>query len=265
MGNPSRKEPCRVRQRRRFVRRRRCAGAKVPTIVRRTILPALAGIFLISAAASAQQAIPTDSDIDRRLRFIEQRLDDSQTHGQVWYWGWMGLDSASALGFGVAAATADENDDRINYAASAMLGAIGVADLLFRPLEAREGAEPLRELPEATRQQRLAKLHAGEDRLRRNAGRADERWSPLLHGANLAVATTAGVVVGVWGKESDGVITGASALVGGIAYLLTEPSAPAQDWEDYKALTGGRADTTGVDVQVAALPGGAMLRLRYRW
>lgn len=231
----------------------------------RIILPALAGVFLTSAAVSAQQAAPTDAQIDTRLRFIEQRLDDSRTHGQVWYWGWMGLNSAAALGFGVAAATADEKDDRINDATSAVLGAIGVADLLFRPLEARQGAEPLRALPEATREQRLAKLRTAEDRLRRNAERAGERWSPLLHGANLALAAAAGTVVGVWGNETDGIVTGATALAGGIAYLLTEPSAPAQDWEDYKALAGGRADTTGVDVQVATLPGGAMLRLRYRW
>ena len=40
----------------------------------------------------------SDADIDRRLRFLEERLQGSQTHGQIWYWSWMTITGGRALG-----------------------------------------------------------------------------------------------------------------------------------------------------------------------
>jgi hypothetical protein len=74
------------------------------------------------------------------------------------------------------------------------------------------------------------------------------------------------VVVGFWGNPSDGVITGASTLAGGELNLWTQPGAPAQDWQDYKAMAGGRAELTKVSLYVSALPdGGAKAGLRLTW
>lgn len=235
----------------------------------------LIGLLVLIAAGSgrAQDGLTpsdttlSDAAIDRRLRFIEERLDSSRTHGQVWFWSWLALSGGSALGNGVAAGLTDDEDDRVNFVTSATLGAIGVGDLLFRPLEARYGASRLRGLPEATRQDKVSKLRAAEDQLRRNAARSEERLSLLYHGANLGLATAAGLIVGFLGNPSDGAITGATTALGGTARLLTAPWGPRQDWEDYRALAGSRSSRTAVDVYVTALPEGegGIVNLRLRW
>jgi hypothetical protein len=243
---------------------------KIPV---RAILVTLALVVLAGAVPGwAQEGITppntglTDAEIDQRIQFIERRLSGSKTHGQIWYWSWMTVDAGTAVIEGAVAATIDNHDDKVNYATNAALGAIGVADLIFRPLEARYGAGPIQGMPDATRDEKVAKLRAAEDQLRRNAERAETRTSWVMHAGNAALATIAGVVVGFWGNPSDGVITGASALAGGELNIWTQPGAPEQDWKDYKAMASGRADLTKVSVYVSALPdGGAKTGLRFTW
>ena len=208
----------------------------------------------------------SDAQIDQRIRFLEQRLNGSKTHGQIWYWSWMTVNAGSALIQGAVAATIDNHDDKVNYATNAALGAIGVADQIFQPLEARYGAGPIEGMPEATREEKIAKLRKGEEQLRSNGERAAQRTSWIPHAGNAALATIAGMVVGFWGNPSDGVITGFSTLAGGELNIWTQPGAPEQDWKDYKAMAGGRADLTKIGVYVSALPdGGAKAGIRLHW
>jgi hypothetical protein len=169
------------------------------------------------------------------------------------------------VGNGIAAGMSGQHDDRVNYGTGAVLGAIGVADQLLRPLEARYGANPVRGLPEATRAQKLAKLRAAEDQLRRNALRAEERTQALPYLGNAGLSLTAGLVVGLWGEEWAGIQTGVSTLIGGILYVATEPGRPARDWQDYLAMTGRRRAGVEVDVALAAFEDGGKVNLRLRW
>ena len=99
----------------------------------------------------------SDAEIERRLDFIEQRLDASKRHAQIWYWSWMTINVGATVALSVASAITDDADDRASDLPQAALAALGVADLtVIRPLEARLGAEPIRRLPDATRAQRLA-------------------------------------------------------------------------------------------------------------
>jgi len=208
----------------------------------------------------------TDAELDRRIQFIEQRLDGSKTHAQIWHWSWMTVNVGSAVIQGAVAATIDNHDDKVNYATGAALGAIGAADQIFRPLEARYGAGPIQGMPQATREEKIAKLRKAEEQLRSNGERAAERTSLVPHAGNAALATIAGVVVGFWGNPSDGVITGFTTLAGGELNIWTQPAAPEQDWKDYKAMAGGRADLTKVGAYVSALPdGGAKAGIRLHW
>ena len=136
------------------------------------------------------------------------------------------------VGNGIVAGTSGQHDDRVNYWTGAALGAIGVADQFLRPLEARYGADPIRGLPEATREQKLAKLRAAEDQLRRNAERAEERHQVLPYAGNAGLALAAGLVVGLWGEQGAGIQTGVSTLIGGALNILTEPGRPEQDWDE---------------------------------
>jgi hypothetical protein len=215
--------------------------------------------------APADQASLSDAQIDQRIQFLEQRLDDSKTHGQIWFWSWLAINSGSMVGNGIVAGTRSEHDDQVNYATGAVLGAIGVADQFLRPLEARYGADPIRRLPEATREQKLAKLRAAEDQLRRNALRAEGRHQVLPYAGNAGLALVAGLVVGLWGEQGAGIETGISTLIGGAINILTEPGRPEQDWQSYLAMTGRRTAGVDVDVVLAAFEDGGKVKLRLRW
>ena len=92
------------------------------------------------------------ADTWRHVAFIEQSLDAHQRHAQIWFWSWLTVNAASTVGLSVGAALTDDNAHRVNMIGNAALAALGVGDmLLFRPVNARFGAEPIRALPDATR------------------------------------------------------------------------------------------------------------------
>jgi hypothetical protein len=239
--------------------------------ITRATLIGLVVEVLVAASGHAAEPAPadhaglSDAQIDQRIQFLEQRLDDSKTHGQIWFWSWMAINSGSMVGNAIVAGTRGEHDDEVNYAAGAVLGAIGVADLLLRPLEARYGTDPVRGLPEATREQKLAKLRAAEDQLRRNAERAEQRHQVLPYAGNAGLALAAGLVVGLWGEEGSGIQTGISTLIGGAINNVTQPGRPEQDWDSYLAMTGRRTAGVDVDVVLAAFDDGGKVNLRLRW
>ena len=236
------------------------------------IVLGFASIFGLAAApVSAQQSSQTgssslsDAEIDRRIRFLEQRLDDSKLHGQIWHYGWLTINGGSMVGLGIAAAATSDNDDRVKHSVNATKAAIGVGRVLLEPLEARKGADPVRGLSEATREEKLAKLGAAEDQLQRNAKRADKRWSWKRHAGNAAINAAAGGVVAALGDKSDAYEVGVLGFLGGVAFILTQPWKPKDDREDYKKLIGGQNSDLDLDVFVTALPDGAAVNFRLSW
>lgn len=231
-----------------------------------------ASMFGLNAASvSAQQFSQTggsslsDAEIDRRIRFLEGRLDDSKLHGQIWHYGWLTINGGSMVGLSIAAAATSDNDDRVKQSVNAAKAAIGVGRVLLEPLEARKGADPVRGLSEATREVKLAKLGAAEDQLQRNAKRADKRWSWKRHAGNAAINAAAGGVVAALGDTDDAYEVGIAGFLGGLAFILTQPWKPKDDWEDYKKLIGGQSSDLDLDVFVTALPDGAAVNFRLSW
>ncbi len=228
--------------------------------------------FVLVGTAEAQQygqtaaSGLTDSEIDKRLSFLEQRLDDSKTHGQVWWYGWLTVNSVSFAGLTATAATVSNHDDRIKNATNATKAAIGLGRMLLDPLEARKGADPIRELPSATREDRLKKLRAAEEQLRQNAKRAESRWSWKRHLGNAVINGVAGGFVAWQGETGHAYEVGVGGFIGGLAFILTQPWAPEDDWQDYQRLTTSNQQTLDWGVSVATLPeGGAMLNMKLEW
>lgn len=218
-------------------------------------------------ALTPEDTTVPDAVLDERLRFLEERLDASRTHGQIWYWSWMSIDSVSMVWLGVQAGLDDHEDNQVNDGVNAGLSAIGIADLLLRPLQARHGAGPVRDLPEATREEKIAKVRAAERQLQGNAERADERTSLAMHAGNVGLNGAAGLIVGLAGRPSDGLITFGAGTLGGVINLLSAPWRPARDWQDYQAMVhdAGAEAPGGVDLGLTPLPGGAHLAFRLSW
>jgi hypothetical protein len=203
----------------------------------------------------------SDAEIERRLDFIEQRLDASKRHAALWYWSWMTINVGATVGLSVASAIADDGDDRATYIPQAALAALGIADLaVIRPLEARFGAEPIRDLPDGPRAERLHKLERAEALLRSNARRAESRKSWLLHLTNFGLNAAAGAATYATGKTSDAIVSFASGFAGGEIYIWSEPGAPARDWQDYQRFKAG-----GSAARVSVVPALGRIALKLEW
>ena len=187
-----------------------------------TLLSAGAGGPASAEPSAVADVRDPDRKIEQRIGFIEDRLDSRRQHAQIWYWGWLTVYSASTVGLGIEAANADKRTDHANYVSQAVLAAVGVGDLLlFRPLDARFGADPIRALPETTPAERQEKLDSAEARLRANAARAATRTSWPLHLANAAANVAAGLVVWAAGDGKAGAVSALIGTLGGEAYIWT--------------------------------------------
>lgn len=68
----------------------------------------------------------------------------------------------------------------------------------------------------------------------------------------------------MWGETGHAFEVGVGGLIGGLAFIFTEPWGPSEDWKDYQALTGG--DKSSIDVFVSTFSeGGGAPNLRYQW
>jgi hypothetical protein len=240
----------------------------MPRLIARIAGTAIAAVAWLPLAGAAEQPAtdrtsPSDMEIERRLDFIEQRLDASHRHAQIWYWSWMTVNLGVTVGLSVGSALTEDGDTRASFIPQAVLAALGVADLtVLRPLEARFGAEPIRGLPDATRAQRLEKLERAEALLRSNAARAEGRRSWLVHLANFGLNAAAGAATYFTGRTSDALISFGSGWAGGELYIWSEPGAPARDWQDYERFRS-RGATAGLRVSV--VPGIGRVALKLEW
>ena len=206
----------------------------------------------------------SDAEIDRRIDFIERRLDASKLHARIWYWSWMTVNVGGVVGLSVGSALTDDGDMRASYIPQAALAALGVADLtVLPPLEVRLGAGPIRGLPEATRAQRLEKLERAEAVLRGNAERAESRRSWMLHIANFGLNPAAGAATYFTGRTSDALISFGSGWAGGELYIWTEPGAPARDWREYQRLKTHGSASTGL--RLSLVPGFGRVAIKLAW
>jgi hypothetical protein len=87
-----------------------------------------------------------------------------------------------------------------------------------------------------------------------------------MHAGNLAVNGIAGLIIGLAGRPSDGLIAFGTGTAGGVIQILTQPWGPARDWKDYRQQFGGQALRPRLDLYVTALAGsGAQAGLRWSW
>jgi hypothetical protein len=231
------------------------------------LLVVLAGCAGAPDGATGQSLAPepavSDQEVQERIRFIEERLDSHRLHAQTWYWGWMTVFVASAGYNSYGAATTDHGPNRVNGISQALLSASGIGDLLFRPLNARFGADPIRGLPDATPEQRRQKLERAEALLEDNAERAETRTSWLHHLANAAANGLAGAAVWAAGDGRQGAISALTGTLGGELQIWTEPGGPVQDLEDYERFTSGRAARVDGGWQVVPALDGVAVRYRF--
>ena len=209
--------------------------------MRRTI--ALAALLLsVGCANTARPHAPfpkpqTEAELHARLGFVEERLAVGQLHAAAWSWGWLGVQTFSGISQIEDAAAARESGDRARDVVNAVKSTVGVADVLvIRPMPGRWGAAPVREMPEATEGDLLARLARGEEILLASADRAAANRSWQVHLGNILFNVAGSAVLLGLGHEDSAVTTLASGVIGGEIQIWTEPWRGTRDLEDYEHL-----------------------------
>jgi hypothetical protein len=186
----------------------------------------------------------SDEQIERRVAFISERLDDNQLHAQVWQYGWLVV-NAGGMVVGSVNGAKHSGTDQVYDIIQATKGGVGTAFLLLDPVPGRSGAESIREMPAVTRADKLARLARAEDLLSDGAQRARRRlWWPF-HLANITFNAIGGaILLGLEDYKHAGLSFGVGAAVGEIE-ILTAPWEPTTDWEEYErfAATDGAVAT----------------------
>jgi hypothetical protein len=177
----------------------------------------------------------SDEQVAQRLTFLTDRLDERQLHAAAWEWSWLAIVGGGGM---AAAITAGLNDNgsthQINDIAQAGKAAIGVTYLSLNPMPGIWGADPIREMPSATRDDRLAQLAAAEDLLARQAERAHNRYSWWLHIGTVFINAAAAAPALAYGSTALAGRTFAIGVVAGEAQAWSQPWYGPADWEEYE-------------------------------
>jgi len=234
---------------------------------------ALAALLVSVGCASAAPPQPdfpeprNEAELDARLRFLEQRLAAGHLHAAAWSFGWLGIQVFSGISQIQDAAAARESGDRSRDIVNAVKSTVGVADVLvIRPMPGRQGAAPLREMPDGTEDARLARLARGEEILLATADRAAAHRSWKVHVGNVLFNLAGTAVLLGLGHEDAAATTLASGAIGGEIQIWTEPWRGTRDLADYEHLvqTGhASAPGTGPHWFLAPACDGLALQMRF--
>jgi hypothetical protein len=218
-------------------------------------------LLLLLAQPVRAQYVPSEEEIDARLRFLTEKLDGGVRNNLAWYAGWSSFYGVAIvvqlgrLGYAV------DDAERADLIVSASKATIGVVSRLVRPPHAIYGTRELRGMRERTAEERWRKVVRAESLLARNAKESDERYSWLAHTINLALNIGGGLIV--WLGYHDFARGAGSAAVGiavGEVQIWTQPWRAKRDWQDYQRRFGARAELpSGVRVTLtpAVIPQGA--------
>lgn len=224
---------------------------------------ALAENELSQGAISGNLARLNDDEIDARVAFIEERLDDGQLHAQIWQYGFTTGYGLGALYGTVGASITNDNDQRVEFIVTGAKAFIGVGRLLYSPHPARHGAEPVREVQGSGREDRLRRLAVAEDLLDENAERARSRWAWQRHVANIALNMAGFGVVWTLGEEGAAISSTALGIVVGEAMAFSMPWRAEDDLEDYRVrFEGAGRDRVSWSLEPMVLKSGSGLALR---
>ncbi len=204
----------------------------------------------------------SDSELDARLAFLEQRLDGGEKYAKYWQWGWTG---GYSLGIVIGTAQAideDENKKRTNHIVTAVKGVIGTSRMLFFPHPGRNGADAMREISGDSRKAKLQRLKKGEETLQRVAKRAKQRTNWKSHAGNIALNAAGGAFIFGFGRDKDAGISMGIGISVGTMQILSAPKRGIQDLSDYETEFGMKT-ASRFDWMIVPTMGGAALRVTF--
>jgi len=175
----------------------------------------------------------TEDQIDRRIAFLSERLDDTWLHANLWQYSWLTINTGGAA-WSSYQASQDHRHGQVNHAMEAGKSTIGIIYLLTDPMPGRQGADPIRALPSSTREEKLVQLEQAERLFRKTVRRSQQRKMWLQHIGNYGLhAITASVLLGL-GEEKDAWMSFLIDSTVGEIQIWSRPWEPVGDWKEYE-------------------------------
>jgi hypothetical protein len=218
----------------------------------------------------------SDSELDARLAFLEERLDDGENYAKYWQWGWTGgygLGVVIGVGQSITccsnkksgdfnSARKKRNEQRVTHIVTAAKGAIGTTRMLLMRHPGRHGADPMRAIEGDSRDAKLARLARGEELLRDVAKAAERRWSWKAHAGNIGLNLAgAGFIFG-FGRESDAWESLGIGIGVGTLQILSAPKRGIQDLNDYETRFGMKT-ASRFNWSIVPMMGGAAIKVTF--
>ena len=206
----------------------------------------------------------SDAQIDERVEFLTERLNEGQKNAKIWQVGFTTGWSLGVVLSTVQAATTSVKDTRATAIVTAVKASIGVARLLVWPHPGARGAEPILAIEGDSRAAKLARLEAGELQLSRTAKRGASRKTWLPHLGNVGLNLIGGgILVGV-ASTKDGLISAGVGILAGEVMLWTMPWRSVQDLDDYeKRFDDGLPSKPQVTWRIAPRMGGGAIEVTF--
>ena len=211
----------------------------------------------------------SDSELDARLAFLEERLDSGEKYAKYWQWGWTG---AYGLGIVVGVGKAIDccphkenvkaNKQRVNHYVTAVKGVIGTTRMLLWRHPGRNGADSMRAIEGDSREAKLERLAEGESVLQSVAKSAERRWHWKPHAGNIGLNLAgAGFIFG-FGRDSDAWESLGVGIGVGTINILSAPKRGIQDLNDYETKFGMKT-ANRFNWMIVPTMGGAALRVTF--
>jgi hypothetical protein len=204
----------------------------------------------------------SDSELDARLAFLEERLDAGEKYTKYWQWGWTG-----GYGLGIVIGTVqaiDENSKkkRVNDIVTAAKATIGTSRLLLFRHPGRNGADSMRAISGNSREAKLQRLAEGEALLEQVAKRAEERTNWKSHAGNIALNAAGGAFIFGFGRDKDAGISMGLGVAVGTIQILSAPKRGIQDLDDYQTRFDMKT-ASRVDWMIVPTMGGVALQVTF--
>ena len=216
-------------------------------------------ITLFSDALAQEYQALNDEEIEARLRFLDSRLQELKKPSTYWQYGWSGFYGVSGIAQLYKAIDENDSDDEVKYFVGAAKSAGALALQLLKPLPVVEGMNVYEQMPRETREQKLARLEQAESLLRREAIRADSRYTLRPHMLTVGVNLVGAAIIAAFGDSDDAFESAALGIAIGQANIWTQPSASRKHWNSYHQKFNG-ADKKALDWRI--VPGHKSIALQ---
>lgn len=224
--------------------------------------------MLIATGASGQTttAVKDKNNDAERVELIRNMLNENRFSNSLWWYGWMGIYTATSAG-SFAAAYATKNDvTRITQNVSGVESVIGLMGVIFSPMPPAYAGNRLDRMPFSTAEERAKKLAAAEGYLRETSETQEFGRSWINQGLNFAVNAAGGLII--WkgygdrieregGKPlKEGLMNFIMGLAVSEIQIFTQPTGGIGQWKSYnEKYSSGDAESAENIVTVFAVPG----------